>query len=759
MTTKKVLAYILSVTMIFTVFSTLCITAFAESTDLDLSVLTDIDTYTKVTEATYEYEWDISTVESTIVRTLNLTLKGADIGMLKLPNKDSYDTLNITINTETDSSVNTIADGPSYNHWDSITFTGAGKLSIESSSIQGSSNDNRITIAAGAHVEITGEYSDLMFGISGNNYSTLTVNGSLQVNRNIGCGHLLVGETGHLKCGRIKLSGTGADMTGPEGAFIMKPGAEVIMTGDSYDVDEHGNQYAALVVLITPGEQPELSDVIQIPEGSLPPSHILKKVVSFQEYIVVDDGDANEPTHPTGYEFGVIYAATSLSLSDAKHTITWIDGDGNTLKTESVSPGTTPSYDGETPTKTATQEYTYTFNGNWSPAIVPAVGDETYTAQFDSTLNKYSVTFNTNGGSDIAPVSLDYGTTATKPTDPTKSGYTFDGWYTDSGLTTVYDFALLITDNITLYAKWSEEKPSGFFGGGGGGGGTTRYTVTFETNGGSHVEKARVARNKQLDKPADPTKEGFAFDGWYTDKELLTAYDFEEKVTKNFTLYAKWAENSEAGDAGNTEDTDDTGNVGGSSGHDCPSLQFDDLDISLWYHPDTDYVIENNIFKGMTKTLFAPDGNMTRAMMVTVLYRAEGEPEVSGDSTFTDIDKNDYYAKAVVWGQQNGIIKGYSATEFRPGEAIIREQIAAIMHRYAQFKGYDVSVGENTNILSYEDFDLISEYAIPAMQWANGIGMIVGRTETTLNPKDTAKRVEIAAMLHRFLENKFVLEQ
>ena len=138
--------------------------------------------------------------------------------------------------------------------------------------------------------------------------------------------------------------------------------------------------------------------------------------------------------------------------------------------------------------------------------------------------------------------------------------------------------------------------------------------------------------------------------------------------------------------------------------------------------------------------------------MITVLYRADGEPEVTGKVTFKDVDENSYYTNAVIWGQQNEIIKGYSETEFGPNDNITREQIATIMHRYAQLKGIDVSVGENTNILSYEDFDDVSEYAIPSMQWAVGSGLIKGRTEKTLNPKDTATRVEIAAILHRFME-------
>ena len=315
------------------------------------------------------------------------------------------------------------------------------------------------------------------------------------------------------------------------------------------------------------------------------------------------------------------------------------------------------------------------------------------------------------------------------------SGYNFSGWFVnDTSVSTETIYTFTADADTSLVAKFARRSS-------GGGGGSSYYTVKFDTDGGTTVSNQRIRRNAVAKAPEAPTKDGFTFEGWYTDKELTTAYDFDTKVTKSFTLYAKWNE---------TRTEDD--NKPGTSGHNCPSLKFSDLDITQWYHFDTDYVIENDIFRGTTETTFTPNGNITRAMMITVLYRAEGEPEVAGETTFEDIDENAYYANAVVWGQQNGIIKGYSETEYAPEQDILREQIAAIMHRYAQYKGYDVSVGENTNILSYGDFDSISEYAIPSMQWAVGSGMIKGRTESTLNPDAFATRVEIAAMLHRFIE-------
>ena len=400
-----------------------------------------------------------------------------------------------------------------------------------------------------------------------------------------------------------------------------------------------------------------------------------------------------------------------------------------------------------------TGEYTLPANGFTAPdgkqfkawsvgGVEKAVGDKitvtadtTVTAVWENIpITTYTVTFNANGGS-VTPANATTeadGKLATLPT-PTRSGsYTFKGWYTASSGGTQVTVDKVYTEDTTIYAQWN------YTGSTGGGGGVSKYTVKFETNAGTTVANKSVTRNAKLDEPTAPTKEGFKFDGWYTDKELTTAYDFDTKVTKSFTLYAKWTEIEKE-----PEDTDV---------HNCPSKAFTDLDVNAWYHLDTDYAIENGIFKGVTETTFAPNGKLTRAMLVTVLYRVEGEPATNRSIPFADVDMGAYYANAVIWAKQNGIVNGVSETEFAPDNNITREQIAAIMHRYAQYKGYDVSVGENTNILSYDDFDSISEYAIASMQWACGSGLMNGKTATTLNPLDNATRAEIAAILHRFIE-------
>ncbi|MEE1012825.1 MAG: S-layer homology domain-containing protein [Clostridia bacterium] len=382
-------------------------------------------------------------------------------------------------------------------------------------------------------------------------------------------------------------------------------------------------------------------------------------------------------------------------------------------------------------------------NGDGSYTVT-VVNLEALEAEIEAQYNTHTVTIsNTTNGSlvvDNNGVSVISGMAVQEGTELTITAVPAEGYkvstlkINDKSFTSGSTHTLV--EDITITATFTKSSPGSSGGvGGGGGGGTSSYTVKFETNGGSTIANKAITKNSKLAEPEAPTKDGYSFIGWYTDEELTMAYDFDSKVTKGFTLYAKWDKH------------DDEEPV-------TPEWEnpFTDVKADDWYYEDVEYVTENGLFNGTTETTFAPDEIITRAMMVTVLYRAEGEPEITGKTTFEDVDDNAYYAKAVVWGQQNGIIKGYSETEFAPDQNITREQIAAIMHRYAQHKGYDVSVGENTNILSYSDFNSISEYAIASMQYAVGSGLMKGKASSTLNPLDNATRAEIAAVLHRFIE-------
>lgn len=178
---------------------------------------------------------------------------------------------------------------------------------------------------------------------------------------------------------------------------------------------------------------------------------------------------------------------------------------------------------------------------------------------------------------------------------------------------------------------------------------------------------------------------------------------------------------------------------------------FIDVASDAWFAESVAYVYANGLMNGVSDTVFDPYSNTTRGMIVTILWRMNGQTAPLYPCQFTDVTKGAYYELAVAWAAENGIVNGYSDTEFKPDANITREQLAAILFRYAQYKGYDVSVGENTNILSYTDSMTISEYAIPAMQWACGAGLING-IDGALQPAGYANRAQTAAILARFCQ-------
>ena len=187
-------------------------------------------------------------------------------------------------------------------------------------------------------------------------------------------------------------------------------------------------------------------------------------------------------------------------------------------------------------------------------------------------------------------------------------------------------------------------------------------------------------------------------------------------------------------------------------GKDCPSAPFTDVDTAKWYHLSVDYVLAHKMMNGVSSRAFAPNANLTRGMLVQILYNLEGKPKGTA-ANFSDVQADAWYAEAVGWAASDKVVTGYADGTFRPNAAVTREQTAAILYRYAQSKGIDVSVGENTNILSYVDVQQASEYAIPALQWAVGAGVLNGKNGGRLAPTGTATRAEIAAIMQRWCEN------
>ena len=186
-----------------------------------------------------------------------------------------------------------------------------------------------------------------------------------------------------------------------------------------------------------------------------------------------------------------------------------------------------------------------------------------------------------------------------------------------------------------------------------------------------------------------------------------------------------------------------------SKSHNIP---FTDLATGAWYEDAVAYVYRHDLMSGYSEDLFGPDNELSRAQLCQILYSMEGRPTVAG-SSFSDVADGAWYSEAIRWAAGEGIVAGYDNGKFGPDDPITREQFAAMLWRYAKSEGYDVSIGENTNILSYTDASDVAEYAIPAMQWSCGVGIINGTGDgSTLSPQGEATRAQVAAMLMRFCE-------
>ena len=182
------------------------------------------------------------------------------------------------------------------------------------------------------------------------------------------------------------------------------------------------------------------------------------------------------------------------------------------------------------------------------------------------------------------------------------------------------------------------------------------------------------------------------------------------------------------------------------------TLPFTDVKTGDWFYEAVQYVYDKGMMTGVSADRFAPASTTTRGMIVTILYRLENEPAVSGGSAFTDVESGAWYADAVAWAAANDIVNGTSATTFAPNSPITREQMATMLYRFAQYKGMD-AVTLQENLTGYPDGDQVSDYAIPAMNWAVGQGLIAGMENGTLVPQGSATRAQVATILMRFCEN------
>lgn len=281
-------------------------------------------------------------------------------------------------------------------------------------------------------------------------------------------------------------------------------------------------------------------------------------------------------------------------------------------------------------------------------------------------------------------------------------------------------------------------KPSSGSSSGGSSSGKTTYKVTTSAvnNGGVNASPSNAEKGATITITLSPDK------GYKLDK--LTVTDGSGKtvstVKKSDTVYTFTMPASAVKVGVSYAKADET-----------PSkTTFNDVSANDWFASAVDYVTGKGMMNGTADNTFSPKANTTRGMVVTVLYRLENQPSTSAAS-FTDVASGAYYANAVAWANANGIVSGYGSGKFGPNDKVTREQLAAILYRYAQYKKYDVS-GANS-LDGYTDVQSVSSYAVPALQWANAAGVVTGKSGSKLDPKGNATRAEVAAMLMRFCEN------
>ena len=358
----------------------------------------------------------------------------------------------------------------------------------------------------------------------------------------------------------------------------------------------------------------------------------------------------------------------------------------------------------------------------------------------ETPVETWSITYVTDGGTINGeyPTTYTKGTVTVLPTDVTKDGYTFLGWFNAAeGGDKVTQIEATETGNKTFYAYWQKNETP-----------VKTWSITYVADGGvingsyptSYVEGTVTVL------PTNVTKPGYTFLGWFTAYSGgVQVKQIEATETGEKTFYARW-QKTVLPPPPVTPGTPVT-----PARPAAPvGLPFADVSGSDWFYNDVRYVYEKGIMDGTGIDRFSPNAPLTRAMIVTILYRMAGSPSVSGSSDFTDVAAGKWFAKAVAWAAANGIVNGYGSGLFGPNDPVTREQLAAILYRYAVYGGM-TAVTLEENLGGFADTAQLSAYAIQAMNWAVGQGLING-SGSNLVPKAQATRAQVAAIIHRYLE-------
>ena len=343
---------------------------------------------------------------------------------------------------------------------------------------------------------------------------------------------------------------------------------------------------------------------------------------------------------------------------------------------------------------------------------------------------KYTVTLDyADGEMANSLYTVTEGTKLTLPT-PSRSGYTFEGWYDGSSrVSSPYK----VMKDVTLTAEWD-------YNGSSSSSGSTRYTVSVEDtdNGSVEVSPTRASKGSTVTVTVKPD-EGYELDELTVTDKNGDSVKLTDKGDGKYTFQMPASKVTVEAVFTAVEPEPE-------------GLPFTDVTSGDWFYDAVAYVYDKGMMEGTTDTTFAPTMNLTRSMIAQVLYNLEERPEAPGAAGFPDVAADAWYADAVNWAAARGIVKGYDTGAFGPEDSVTREQLAAILYRYAQVKGYDTTRG-GMAVREFSDSASISDWAQEAMAWAVNAQVLSGKGNGVLDPQGTATRAEVAQMLMNFGEH------
>ena len=343
---------------------------------------------------------------------------------------------------------------------------------------------------------------------------------------------------------------------------------------------------------------------------------------------------------------------------------------------------------------------------------------------------KYTVTLDyADGETANSLYTVTEGTKLTLPT-PSRSGYTFEGWYDGSSrVSSPYK----VMKDVTLTAEWD-------YNGSSSSSGSIRYTVSVEDtdNGSVEVSPTRASKGSTVTVTVKPD-EGYELDELTVTDKNGDSVKLTDKGDGKYTFQMPASKVTVEAVFTAVEPEPE-------------GLPFTDVTSGDWFYDAVAYVYDKGMMEGTTDTTFAPTMNLTRSMIAQVLYNLEERPEAPGAAGFTDVAAGAWYADAVNWAAARGIVKGYDTGAFGPEDSVTREQLAAILYRYAQVKGYDTTQG-GMAVREFSDSASISDWAQTAMSWAVNAQVLSGKGNGVLDPQGTATRAEVAQMLMNFGEH------